>query len=255
MRFGIISDVHGNILALNAVFEDMLKLGGVEVIISLGDAIGYGPCSDVVVGVLRSNGVIMLRGNHEEYTCAEPRLNSDVIQPLPDTLKADALTRLQFSDRDATTLLSLPVKMQNATFLAEHCPTDHPDRWPYVMPGDEESHKQLSRLTQRIMFMGHSHIAGFMSKDVSTGSSFACKRPGIIHFPLLPTKQYLINPGSVGQPRDKDPRAAYTILELLSPNVGMVYFRRVKYDVETTISYGHKRGFPTFFGERLRTGT
>ena len=250
MRYAILADIHGNILALNAAIEDMQRFGGVEVILSLGDMIGYGPWPREVIETLRANGAILLQGNHEHAVSnmdlARRRTNN------ADTLKMLEFTQNQFNDAEIRELGELPLRQQNAAFQSAHCALINTNEWPYLHPDSFETLLQLRLSKQPLSFIGHTHRASFVRFNLKKQTNEYRDNPQIMCLPLEEGYRYLINPGSIGQPRDNDPRAAYVILDIVAPGESRVYFRRVPYDRETTIRHMRTRRLPECFMAKLR---
>ncbi|MFH0814979.1 MAG: metallophosphoesterase [Candidatus Falkowbacteria bacterium] len=257
MRYGFLADIHGNLLALNACIEYMQQNCGVDVLISLGDAIGYGPWPKEVVETLTGNGAIMLLGNHEAAIC---RANMD---KLADNESAVArmivFTKNEFSGTALRMLEKLPRRQQNGIFFSSHSCVRSLERWPYVFPYEKESELQLTQTDHQLIMLGHTHILGFHAWNLQTGKRVKRpdspkKRLAECSISLNPDCRYLVNVGSVGQPRDRDPRASFVILDLEAPEKRTLRFCRVEYDVEATVQHMRARGLPMGFAERLRVG-
>lgn len=255
MRYGFLSDIHGNLLALNACIEYM-QTREVEVLISLGDAIGYGPWPKEVVETLRGNGAIMLLGNHESAIC---RARQETFREKSDVATMVAFTKNEFSEAELIAIGKLPKRQQNKVFLSSHSCIRSIEPWPYVYPYECEAELQLMQTAHEFIMLGHTHSIGFHSWNLKTGKR--TKRPDApkkrlaeCSIALRPDCRYLFNCGSIGQPRDRDPRASFVILDLETPEKRTAQFCRVEYDVESTIQHMRARGLPTSFAERLRVG-
>jgi diadenosine tetraphosphatase ApaH/serine/threonine PP2A family protein phosphatase len=225
----IISDVHGNLEALEAVVDDMNDFD-VEDLYCLGDTVGYGPnpgeCLDILM-----NCKVHLLGNHEEamrekptdFTAEAARVAEWTLHQLRDHCEdpAEWQDRLRF-------LRKLPRTHKEGENLYVHGSPRDPTR-EYVYPHDlkQDSGKiwDIFRQVGRCCFMGHTHIPGIFTE------SFKFHPPEEIdyHYALVPGK-LLCNVGSVGQPRDGDWRACYVLFDDKT-----IHFRRVEYDMETTV--------------------
>ena len=248
MKRAILSDIHANLEALEAVLADVASVG-VDSIYCLGDIVGYGPnpreCIDRVMGFNLS-----ILGNHDQGALYDPEGFSSGAE------RAIFWTRDQLEmangDPDLTTrrwqfLSELPRTHREGPFTFVHGSVRNPLS-EYVFPEDVHNAKKLERLfalIEKYAFQGHTHVPGVFTED---GRFFS---PGEIgsRYPL-PGNKLMVNVGSVGQPRDGDPRACYV---LLSDNT--LEFRRVPYAVERTAEkiYGVAELDP-FLGDRLREG-
>jgi predicted phosphodiesterase len=248
----ILSDIHSNLEALRAVLADIEKHRA-EAIYCLGDVVGYGPnpreCIDLALGFR-----VTILGNHDQGAMFDPFGFSGPAE------RAIFWTRHQLEvspePRDK--------REQRWEFLAER-PSSHREhgyqfvhgsaRNPlneYVFPDDIHYDRKMERiftLVDRCCFQGHTHIPGAFVEVA--GGRYAFHRPDEIdHVYKFDYHKTLINVGSVGQPRDGDPRACYVLLD-----GDTVRFRRVEYDLETTISKIYQvPELDPFLGDRLRRG-
>jgi diadenosine tetraphosphatase ApaH/serine/threonine PP2A family protein phosphatase len=247
-----ISDIHANRAALEAVLADIERLGGVERIFCLGDVIGYGPdvewCLDAVVQSCK----LYLMGNHEHavlngafgfHVGAKRAIDwtREEIQGL------SLIKRKQMWD-----LLSrLPVRHEIDDVLLVHGSPRDPvmeyvlesDLWEGADPGKIDG---IFAAFQRLCFVGHTHRPGVFTDD----RCFLAAGDLPDGYDVSDGHRYLINVGSVGQPRDRDPRACYTVW-----TGDAVYFRRVAYDIDATAQ--RVRSIPSLdqrFADRLFRG-
>ncbi len=199
MRIGIIADIHGNRPALSAVLKAM---PAVDVLLCAGDVVGYYPDANEVCDILRQSGAGVIRGNHDAYVAGEL---------IPDSSKKIAYrtdwTREQLSSGNHAWLAALPVEMcfsfgRTRVILRHASPWDEET---YLYP-DSASAERVRLETNEFLLVGHTHIP--MKRPAGDG--------------------WLVNPGSVGQPRDYDPRAAYSIIDTASNEVELC---RCSYDV------------------------
>lgn len=253
MRRALISDVHGNIEALRAVLDD-IRAQGVSVIYCLGDTIGYGPnpceCLDIVMSVAK----VTILGNHDQAALFDP----DGFNPIAQ--QAAEWTRDQLEANGSASVINrrwdflgeLPRTHNEGIFLFVHGSPRDPTN-EYVFPEDWYNPRKMEALFDRIgryCFQGHTHIPGIFS-PTSTGRPFIepDQCDGVYQ---LSEDKAMINVGSVGQPRDNDPRACYVILD---DERKIVSFRRVEYPLEETVRkiYSIPR-LDNMLGDRLRSG-
>lgn len=245
MRYLILSDIHGNRQALEAVIED--ARGGYEEVACCGDVVGY--CADPLwtVDWVRANVRTVVRGNHDK-ACAgledlewfNPAARSSALWTLAN-LPGD---RLEWLRRLPMGPLDL-----NGFLLIHGSPVDEDE---YVL-GVREAAEAGPYLDHELSFFGHTHLQG----------GFQLHRNGVIRLRgpeagksevttwLEPDSVYMVNPGSVGQPRDGDPRAGYV---LYSAEYRTVTYRRVEYDVREAQRRIRAAGLPDSLAERLGAG-
>ena len=224
-RRAIISDVHGNLEALTEVLRDM-ESQQVEEIFCLGDIVGYGPNPRECIDICRRFDMVLL-GNHDNGALLDPDGFSSTAE------RAVFWTRQQLEDRNDpeararwTFLASLPRAHRIDRFMFVHGSPRSPLN-EYVFPEDTFNPRKIERIfgfIQQYCFQGHTHVPGVFTED------YRFLRPNQISGPYsLGPSKVMVNVGSVGQPRDNDPRSCYVIVEDDS-----VEFRRVEYPVEVT---------------------
>jgi len=251
----VISDIHSNIEALTAVMEDIESLGTVEEIICLGDIIGYGPspceCLDLIIDKMAS-----LMGNHE-WALLKGAENFNkkakiAIDWTRQTLKVeDPQTEQEEMRKQYLNELSQNAEEDRKFFV--HASPREPVK-EYIIPTDTKRPKKLEanfRLFTHICFLGHSHIPCVITQETPGG--YEVYRPDELignSYILDEDEKAIINIGSVGQPRDRNPDASYVVFD-----EEMVIFRRVKYDVEKTRDKVYAiPELPNFEGYRLIEG-
>ena len=250
MKRAIVSDIHGNLEALETVLADIAAQGITE-IHCLGDVIGYGPnpreCIDVVMGF----GACIL-GNHDAGAVFDPEGFSsgaekaifwtrDQLENAPDEATAEKnILRAQF-------LAELQRTRRENGFLYVHGSARSPTN-EYVFPEDVYNARKIQKifsLIEQYCFQGHTHVPGVFTEDCKF---FSPDNIGGRY--KLGAGKVMVNVGSVGQPRDNDPRSSYVILE-----DGVVTFRRVPYPLEKTIEKIYAIAeLDNFLGDRLREG-
>jgi len=239
MRIAVISDVHSNVLALDAV---LAHVGSVDALWHLGDIVGYGPDPDAVVDRLAAAGAIGVRGNHDSAA-----VGGDEI----DWFNADARAAMEWTRRaiaPATTawLEALPLRRQEADFTLVHgSPLD--PTWEYVTSATA-ARDNLRAISTRHGLNGHTHVPIAFSLDGDRlGHVDASQDPGA----TLDGPRLLLNPGSVGQPRDGDPRASCLVLDL---DARQARWSRIEYDIDAVRDRMRAAGLPHRLSERLRHG-
>ncbi len=232
MRLAIISDIHANLEALTAVLED-IRQQQADRIVCLGDIVGYGADPAACVGLVREHAAFCVLGNHDAAIFAEHQRTYFN----PFAVEAVRWTERQLGEEDVAYLRGLPYRVSQDNMLFVHSAPRAPEEWDYVFSG-MEARMQARHFFERLCFVGHSHIPGVYPLD-----------SGMQHY--SPTHRFLINVGSVGQPRDRNWRSAYGLLDTVA---GSYESRRVAYDVDTAMQKIRDRGLPPRLAERLRSG-
>lgn len=238
MRYLILSDIHGNKNALDSVLED--SEGQYDAIVNCGDLVGYGPDPNQIVDWCRATGQHTVRGNHDKACVGL----ADLDWFNPDARASAIWTGGQLTADNREFLLQLakgPIAVDS--FEIFHGAVHDEDE--YLLDFDTVE-LMRSHLAYGLAFFGHTHLQG----------GFILERRGVRRIEqqiveLQETAAYLINPGSVGQPRDYDPRAAYAIYDDVQR---LVWFERVGYDVSATDRKIAAAGLPEFHGRRLHLG-
>ena len=254
----LISDLHSNLAALEAVLEDILARK-IEHVICLGDTVGYGPNPRQCVDLVRDLDIVLM-GNHDQAIFESHRTEEFNVR----AESAIEWTRNELShgpsQQEATARLDFlrglePVKLQTVgetPVLLVHGSPRRPVR-EYVFPRDirnESKMRDIFSRFDRLCFVGHSHVPGIYTEDLTYTHPSELEFLKIYHFEE--GSKTLINVGSVGQPRDGDPSASYVTL---TDDADAVVFRRVEYDVERTRRQIHEAaGLDNSLGDRLLLG-
>jgi len=241
MRVAVISDVHSNLHALEAVRRD-IELERPDEVWNLGDSVGYGPRPSECCATLRGWASLSLVGNHD--LAAIGRLSLNGFSPV--AAAAAAWTREHLVLSSGAYLMDLEPTGSSAGCELYHGSPREPV-WAYVLRAAGAA-DAFSLSSEPLVLVGHSHYAlaaSLMAKKV--GFDLA---PGGTTIDLSEGR-WLLNPGSVGQPRDGDPRSAYLLLDL---DAGRAEFRRVEYEVERTQSEIREAGLPEQLASRLARG-
>jgi predicted phosphodiesterase len=250
VKFAVLSDVHANLEALTAVLEDMDRRS-VDRILFLGDAVGYGADPNPCLELLEKSAFRFVAGNHDRATgndleCLED-FNEDAAASIRWTqgvLPPEAKDRLHRLPLDC---------LDKGTYLVHGSPCE-PESWRYVT-SEQDAQRGFGACESRVIFVGHSHIpAAFVEVEcrrLFTGVMRRIKAVAPETLQLEPSCRYILNAGSVGQPRDGDPRSAYAIFE---PEEGRYTLHRVLYDVEKASDKIRKAGLPDRLADRLKSG-
>lgn len=238
--FAILGDVHANLDALSVVLEDC-KSQGVTDFLCTGDVVGYNADPHECLDIIRSLGCPVVMGNHDYYVSTA----QDLDDFNPHAAAVIEWTRQQLSDEEMEYLRTLPfVKTQMGITLV-HSTMDNPESFGYVFDHlQAEAH--FSHQVTPLCFHGHTHCPMIYEKQLG-----AVYRIDAQDFKLPIGRKYFINVGSVGQPRDGDPRAAYVIYD---PKARFVRFRRLEYDVAAAQEKIRMAGLPERLAARLAVG-
>lgn len=248
VKTAVISDIHSNLASLTAVFAD-IKEQGAERVFCLGDIVGYGPnpceCIDILLNV-----DVCLLGNHDQGALFDPEgFNSGAERAIFWT--RDQLEKVAGNpgdvDRRWEFLGERPRNYQENDFLFVHGSPRNPLN-EYVFPEDTYNRRKMEKifaLIKKYSFQGHTHVPGVFTEDYR----FFSPEEIDSHY-TLGDEKLMINVGSVGQPRDGDPRSCYVIID-----DNEVQFRRVEYDVEETVNKIYAISeLDNFLADRLRDG-
>ena len=240
MRVAIISDIHGNLEAFKEVLKDIDE-ADIEAIACLGDNVGYGPDPEDVVKLLRERDIPCVMGNHE-LAIVNPEYMSWMN---PVALESVILTKQYLSEEALASLETLAPSMSFHGSLCVHgCPPDSITTYHFELSRSEIK-DLLVAMPEEVCFVGHTHdleIISFDGKKVRV----APLREGMIT--LKKDHKYMINVGSVGQPRDGNNNAKYVIWNVSS---GSLDVRFVPYNIAATADKILELGFPEFNAERL----
>jgi diadenosine tetraphosphatase ApaH/serine/threonine PP2A family protein phosphatase len=241
MRTAVISDIHANLHALEAVL-DAIDADAPDELWCLGDLVGYGPRPNECCAIVRERATICLGGNHDLAV----RGTIDLSEFSGDAGEAAAWTRTVLTDESRQLLDGLEPQGKASGVALFHGSARDPV-WEYVL-SDEAAAVTFALTDERIVLVGHSHAALQVSlRDTLLDGGLAPRGTEL----ELGGARRLLNPGSVGQPRDGDPRAAYLLLDL---DVGRASFRRVEYDVARTQVEMRHAGLPELLAERPSLG-
>ena len=238
-KFAILGDIHANIEALAAVVEDA-RSQSVTDFVCVGDVVGYNASPRECVDLVRKLDCLTVRGNHDHY-CSNP-------EPLDDfhSMAASVIewTRRQRPEEHLEWLQHLKMQAVVTGFMMVHSTLDMPERWGYVFDTLEaEAHLSYQNMT--LCFHGHTHVPIVFERQG------VVVRTEPVNTKITLGRKYLINTGSVGQPRDGDPRASYCIYHA---KLREVEFRRVAYDIPSAQERIRMAKLPDRLAQRLALG-
>ena len=232
MRIAIISDIHSNLPALEAVLRRIVDLK-VDAMYCLGDIIGYGPFPNECVELVRTHCAAAVKGNHDSGLLGET--------PTEHFNKygqaAIEWTKNKITPQNLEYLRSLPVSYVDHDCTLVHSSPHQPTEWTYLMNWDQ-AEENFSAFSTKTCFIGHTHVPVVIGEDSSMNRFRADQR-------------FIINVGSVGQPRDGNPESALGLLDTDKKTYVLV---RVAYDISKTAQAIQDAGLPAFLGRRLFQG-
>lgn len=246
MRYLLLSDIHSNDEALAAVLA-RARRRGFDRLVVLGDFVGYGADPNAVLDRLRRvrKPRVVIRGNHDKFVCG--RDDGRLFNPI--AIAAARWTSAVLTPRNREFLESLPLGPLAVDGDFEICHGSPRDEDAYIF-SDQDAFFNFQGLRAPVCFFGHSHIPCVFTLE-PLGIRVEVVGPGREARRLEEGRMYLINPGSVGQPRDRNPDAAFAIYD---SEQRVVLFERVAYDVDRTRRKIHGAGLPEMLGDRLLVG-
>ena len=243
MKVFVCSDVHGNIRALDAVLSLYRDIYPCEFLF-LGDCIGYGPHPDACLDrILELPKARFLMGNHES-ALLDARERESMSEP--------AARMLNWSERilggryDGVIRERFEMEIETKDYYAVHSSPLEPEKWIYIVSEYLAEEMFLSRDFD-LCFVGHTHIAALFAFE---GGLVELVEGEPFH--LADGNRYIVNPGSVGQPRDRDPRASCCLYDSIA---GTITLFRCEYDIEAAVGEYEAAGVPDYLGKRLLTGS
>jgi len=241
MRSALISDIHGNLEALTSVLHH-IETQKVGRIFCLGDVVGYGADPSACLALVAENCEIVLKGNHEAAVLG---IQSTEHYNTAARTAAD-WTRHSLSDSDLDLMASFELEKHLEDCYLVHASPDDPDQWHYIFTVAEAT-RAFEQLNGNLGFHGHSHIPAIL---LECGSGKPRAQGGHTFTPD-PESRYLVNIGSIGQPRDNDPRACYVVFD---SDEYEIEFHRVEYDIKTAQQKMISASLPEVLASRLAAG-
>ena len=236
-KTAIFSDIHGNIEALDTVISDA-RAQGVSNFACLGDIVGYGPNPADCIAMVQEIGCVCIKGNHDDDASSERDLWN-----LSDVAKESLeWTRERLTQSQKDWLAALPYQKRLGRNLLVHATIDEPETWQYVS-NKFDAEIALSRQKVPVCFFGHTHVPVCYQADGLSVTKVSGQ-----DITLAKASRYLVNVGSVGQPRDGIPKACYVIFDSTS---GEISFRRLDYNIECVIKGLSEAGLSSDLAQRL----
>ena len=245
MRIAVLTDIHANRQALEAVLADAAG-HRVDRIAVLGDIVGYGGdpewCCDKVAELV-AKGALCVRGNHDNAAAGATESMSGLAR------RAIDWTRTRLSDDQRRFLADLPMTETVGTTLFVHASANEPGAWTYVT-SDTRAAPSFRATDARLILCGHVHVPLLASRDVGGVVRQQAFRTGLA-IPLLTSRRWLAVVGSVGQPRDGVAQAGWALVDSAR---GELTFRRTPYDAAAAAGRVRAAGLPDDLAQRLLTG-
>lgn len=242
MRYGIFSDVHSNLEALKSVLE-ALKDRGVEEYFCAGDIVGYGADPGACIQLVKETCRVVVAGNHDRGAAGL----LDLENFNPDAKKAVLWTGEQLNEDELAYLKNLDLVWKGKDFIVVHATPVSPGEWDYIT-STFTAYRNFKEFEEKICFVGHSHTPVVFSIDISEGK---CSYAFETEIDIADDRRYIINVGSVGQPRDGNPLPSFAVYDTDASKVEMV---RVEYDIETAQKKIIDAGLPQGLAVRLSSG-
>ncbi len=242
MRLAVLSDIHSNLVALDAVLDDLSTRAPVDQVWVCGDIVGYGPQPNEVIARLRQHDVRAVMGNHDGAAVGLV----DVTWFNDAAAAAIAWTEGVLTPDSSAYLSGLPERRVDGELTAVHGSPRDPI-WEYIVSA-EVARASLDEFATRICLFGHTHYPVlYVERDggmARVATELGARTP-------LAAGRLMLNPGSVGQPRDGNPDSSYVVLDL---DAGDTEFRRVRYDIGRTQQLMREQQLPSWLAERLSHG-
>ena len=241
MQIALFSDIHGNLEALQAVLA-YLKENKIEKHICLGDIIGYGANPNECVEEVKALKCPVVVGNHDYVGIGQ----GDITYFNTTARNAILWTRSQLKDENKEFLKALPFTYQEDSFLVVHASPQSPEKWEYVLSLDSAL-INMHHFKEQICFIGHSHMPFFLQVDQDGNGDIMRDNP----LQIKEGFRYLVNVGSVGQPRDNNPKSAFVIYDTDAKTITL---KRVAYDIGKAQEKIIEAGLPFQLAQRLQSG-
>ena len=238
-RYAILGDIHANWEALSAVLEDAAAQGVTDYA-CVGDIVGYNANPIECLEKVREMQCVCVQGNHDHY-CSH---DEDLTTFHPMAAEVISWTRTKLNDEQKTWLKHLWYRRAVKSFMLVHATLDMPEKWGYVFD-DLDAMTHFSYQITAVCFHGHTHV------PVVFEGFGKIKMMSIEKMGLVQGRKYFVNVGSVGQPRDGDPRASYAIYDMDRKEIEI---RRIEYDIQAAQKKIVAVGLPEWLAERLATG-
>jgi predicted phosphodiesterase len=240
MKLAVISDIHGNLEAFEAVLADMDRLD-IDETICLGDCIGYGPDPEAVLVRIRERNIFTIMGNHEQAAIDPKRL--DWFNPPAKKSLEHSLTMLSQDSLDFIHTFPAVHRQASARFV-HGFPPDSTTRYHFQVP-PEEMIDIAWQIPEPLSFIGHTHLLHLFILRRDTLRETSLTKGTVV---LAPQRRHIVNVGAVGQPRDGNDHAKYVIWDT---DANRIEIRFVAYDIGAVVQKILDRGFPKMHANRL----
>lgn len=241
MKYAILSDIHGNLEAFQAVLKDLSQEKADQAFF-LGDGVGYGADPNSCIKLLQELTPIVVAGNHDWATVG--LTEQSYFTPVAKAAIEWTIRKVTVSHQEF--LKKIPLMQKHHNFTLVHATSFEPEAWNYIFSLQEAS-LNFQHHDQKICFIGHSHTPIAFGQD-EEGKTYVLSDTT---FTLRDSHRYIINVGSVGQPRDGDPRAAYGIY---NPDDSRFILKRIPYNIEGAQKKIIEAGLPHFLATKLASG-
>jgi len=240
MRYALFSDIHSNLEAFEVVL-DFFKKSNVDRYLFLGDVVGYGADPGACIARLKGVNALSGAGNHDRAVV--DMLSTDYFNRAAE--EAVRWTKEHTTELERQVLSALGLVKEEKDFCLVHGTLSHPEEFDY-MTDDGRALKTFYLLQEKICFVGHSHCPGIFIEEPG---EIVYKAPAVLK--IEKGKRYIVNDGSVGQPRDGDVRASCCIYD---EETSSIEFHRLSYDVVTAQKKIRQAGLPAVLADRLSVG-
>jgi diadenosine tetraphosphatase ApaH/serine/threonine PP2A family protein phosphatase len=240
MRYAIFSDVHSNLEALKSVLE-VFQESKIDRYLFVGDIVGYGANPKECIATLRRLDAVCVAGNHD--WAVVNKTSPEYFNK--DATEAISWTQKNITETERTFLLDLKLVKEEEKYCLVHGTLSHPEEFDYMFDASRAM-KTFYLLNQKICFVGHSHCPGVFIEEEERVSY---QEPDILK--IEEGRRYIVNDGSVGQPRNGDCRACFCIYDDLASTIE---FKRIEYDIEGAKKKIIEAGLPRILAERLSVG-
>lgn len=242
MIYALISDIHGNLEALQAVLKYIqFHEKDIDKIICLGDIVGYGADPGECISITREISDIILAGNHDFAVCGLTSIEDFNAY----ATEAVLWSRKNLNEEEINFLKGLPLTHQEKIADFAHSSLHRPDSWRYIF-GKTDTFIDFQIMEKKILFVGHTHVP-----VVFENAGVEVKRVDSPELSLNSDKKYIINPGSVGQPRDRNPKASFAIFDSEKSSLKTI---RIEYDIKKSQRKILEAGLPEILATRLDKG-
>jgi predicted phosphodiesterase len=241
MRYGIFSDIHSNLEALEAVLKAYGRVS-IDKYLCVGDVVGYAANPGECIAKVRLLTTTTVAGNHD--WASVDLFSLDYFNPR--AAKAVIWTKDQLNEQERYFLESLKLTFKNEDLTLVHATLDDPALFSYLT-GIQSASPTFELLNNSLCFLGHTHVPGIFIQNED--KRIYCLKSDTLK--LEKNNKYIVNVGSVGQPRDGSPLAAYSIYDT---DKKTVWIKRIDYDFKSTAKKIVSAGLPEFLAERLAVG-